>query len=173
MASIYEVSRIINAIATGLKEECLKCMDENRNVVESLVREQLYSGMNGKERLLSPTYDNDPFFEEKGQWFHRNKQYKHWKLKKTPPIESEVLFLPPRPVEVPNLFITGTFHDSITARSNNSGLLITSIGFIDGPDIEKKYGGEIFMLGETGRAYFNNNILLPWLKRFFNNCGYK
>lgn len=173
MASIYEVSRIINAIATGLEDECLKCMDENKDIVESLVREQLYSGLNGKERLLSPTYDNDPYFEEHGHWFHRSKQYKYWKLKKTPPIESEVLFLPPRPSEVPNLFITGTFHESITAHLNTSGLLITTIGFVEGPNIERKYGADIFMLGETGRRYFNNKILRPWLKRFFNECGYK
>ena len=59
MASIDEVYEVIHKINTGIKRECLACMEDNSNVIESLVREQLYSGMNGKDRLLSPDYDND------------------------------------------------------------------------------------------------------------------
>ena len=62
MASIDEVYEVIHKIATGIKRECLACMEDNSNVIESLIREQLYSGMNGKERLLRPDYDNDPYF---------------------------------------------------------------------------------------------------------------
>lgn len=173
MASIEEVYNIIHKISTGIEKECIDCLDDNKNIVEGLIREQLYSGQNGKGRLLNPTYDNDPFFEEPGQWYHRKKQYKHWKESITPPIESEVLFLSPRPVEVPNLFITGTFHDSITAKLMADGLEIDTEGFVDGPDIKEKYGEDIFMLGETGRKYFLKNVLRPWLDKFIINSGYK
>ena len=172
MASIEEVYNVIHKISTGIEKECVDCLDDNKGIVEGLIREQLYSGQNGKGRLLNPTYDNDPFFEEPGRWYHRSKQYKHWKEKITPPIGSEVLFLPPRPVEVPNLFITGRFHDSITAKLIDNGLEIDTEGFIDGPDIKEKYGENIFMLGETGRKYFLKNILRPWLEKFIVNCGY-
>lgn len=172
MASIEEVYRVIHKIATGIKDECIDCLDENKDVVEGLIREQLYSGQNGKGKLLSPTYEDDPFFEEPGHWFHRRKQYKHWKEKITPPIESEVLFLPPRPVEVPNLFITGTFHDSITATLIPDGLKIDTEGFKDGNDIKSKYGDDIFLLGSEGQRYFSEHILRPWLERFIKNCGY-
>ena len=170
MASIDEVYEVIHKINTGIKRECLACMEDNSNVIESLIREQLYSGMNGKERLLRPDYDNDPYFNEPGPWFHR---YKKWKNDITPPIESEVLFLPPRPVEVPNLYITGKFHDSIQARLSGEVMEIKTIGFNEGPDIEKKYGSEIFELGDTAKKYFSERILRPWLEKFISNSGYR
>lgn len=173
MASIDEVYEVIHKINTGIKRECLACMEDNSNVIESLIREQLYSGMNGKERLLRPYYDNDPYFNEPGPWFHRAKSYKKWKNDITPPIESEVLFLPPRPVEVPNLYITGKFHDSIQARLSGEVMEIKTIGFNEGPDIEKKYGSEIFELGDTAKKYFSERILRPWLEKFISNSGYR
>ena len=60
MANIYEVSKTINAIAAGLEEECLNCMDANKSIIRDCIQEQLYSGMDGTDRCLSPTYDNDP-----------------------------------------------------------------------------------------------------------------
>lgn len=172
MASIEEVYDVIHKIATGIEDECAVCLDDNKDIVEGLIREQLYSGQNGKGKLLHPTYENDPFFEEPGRWYHRGKQYKHWKEAITPPIGSEVLFLPPRPVEVPNLFITGRFHDSITAKLVDGGLDIDTVGFADGLSIKEKYGDDIFMLGDIGRKYFAENILRPWLERFIINSGY-
>ncbi|WP_300697550.1 hypothetical protein [uncultured Bacteroides sp.] len=173
MASIEEVYKVVHQIAMGIESECEACLLDNGNIVEGLVREQLYAGQNGKGRLLNPTYENDPFFEEPGRWFHRSKQYKHWKAKITPPIESEVLFLPPRPLEVPNLFITGTFHNSIMARPVAGGLSVDTIGFKDGNDIKGKYGEDIFVLGDEGKEYFAKHILRPYLERFFENCGYR
>lgn len=173
MASIEEVYNVIHVIATGIEKECTDCMADNTDIVEGLIREQLYSGQDGKGKLLKPTYDNDPFFEERGRWYHRAKQYKHWKEKITPPIQSEVLFLPPRPIEVPNLFITGKFHDSIVAKMRTKTIETTTAGFRDGPAIQKKYGNDIFRLGDAGREYFSQNILRPWLERFIKRSGYK
>ena len=158
MASIDEVYEVIHKINTGIKRECLACMEDNSNVIESLLR---------------PDYDNDPYFNEPGPWFHRAKSYKKWKNDITPPIESEVLFLPPRPVEVPNLYITGKFHDSIQARLSGEVMEIKTIGFNEGPDIEKKYGSEIFELGDTAKKYFSERILRPWLEKFIANSVYR
>lgn len=173
MASINQMYEVIHAIRMGFESEIRDCMYENTGIIEGLIREQIYAGQNGNGKLLNPTYENDPFFEEKGRWYHRNKQYKHWKEKITPPITSEVLFLPPRPVEVPNLFITGRFHDSITALKSSDGISITTKGFTAGKDIVSKYGDSIFMLGKEGKSYFSHNILRPWLERFIKKCGYR
>lgn len=173
MASISEVYNVIHAIHLGLESEVRLCMKDNSRVIEGLIREQIYAGQDGKGKLLNPTYDTDPFFEENGRWYHRSKQYKHWKKKITPPITSEVLFLPPRPVEVPNLFITGKFHDSITALPSSDGINISTEGFASGKDIVSKYGGSIFVLGNEGKAYFSQKVLRPWLDRFIKKCGYR
>ena len=86
---------------------------------------------------------------------------------------SEMLYLPPRPVEVPNLFITGTFYDSITADRIDSGLRFSTKGFTDGSSIEKKYGEQILGIGDTAKEYFNIMYLRPWMERFFSECGYR
>lgn len=173
MASIYEVSKIINAIATGIEDECLKCMDENKNIIRDSIQEQLFSGIDGTDRCLTPTYDNDPYFNEPGPWQNKPEKYKRWKEKITPPISSYLLNLPPRPTEVPNLFITGTFYDSIRLKKRNADMQVFTEGFIDGPDILKKYGDKIFSLGSTAREYFIMMHLRPWIERFFRECGYK
>lgn len=173
MAGFEEVSRIIHAIASSIEEECARCLIEHKDVVVDCIQEQLYSGQDGAGHLLNPTYDNDPYFKEDGPWKNKAEKYKRWKESITPPVQSEMLFLPPRPVEVPNLFITGTFYDSIRVDKKGYGLQIGSSGFKDGPDIEKKYGERILTIGDTAKEYFNLMYLRPWISRFFKNCGYK
>lgn len=173
MASIYEVARIVGMIADGLEDEVIDCMDSNKGVVRDCIQEQLYSGLNGNERLLSPTYDDDPFFNEDGPWKDKAERYKRWKERITPPVTSHMLNLPPRPLEVPNLFILGTFYDSISVRKGNGGVTVYSDGFVDGSSIVQKYGENILSLGPTAREYFILNHLRPWLERFFVRCNYK
>ena len=50
---------------------------------------------------------------------------------------------------------------------------IKTIGFNEGPDIEKKYGSEILELGDTAKKYFSERILRPWLEKFIANSGYR
>ena len=173
MADFDKLYSVIHSIASGIEGEVVKCMEENKGVLVDCIREQLYSGLDGTEHLLNPDYDNDTYFNEPGPWQNRSEQYKHWKEKITPPLRGEMLYLPPRPVEVPNLFITGTFHDSIIAKGIGEGLNFGTTGFKEGPSIEKKYGENILAVGNTAKEYFNLMYLRPWLERFFNECGYR
>jgi hypothetical protein len=59
MADFDKVYDVIHSIASGFKGECVKCMEENKNVLIDCIQEQLYSGLDGTEHLLNPTYDND------------------------------------------------------------------------------------------------------------------
>ena len=166
MADFDELHRVIHSIASGFKEECVRCMEEHKNVLVDCIQEQLYSGLDGTEHLLNPDYDTDTYFNEPGPWQNRAEQYKRWKERITPPLRSEMLYLPPRPVEVPNLFITGTFYDSITADRIDSGLRFSTKGFTDGSSIEKKYGEQILGIGDTAKEYFSIMYLRPWMERF-------
>ena len=172
MASIEEVYNVIHRIASGIEESVLECMGRNADIVEGMVREQLYSGLDGNGDYLSPTYDDDPYFREKGPWQNRAQAYKHWKERITPPEPSRRLGLPARPVEVPNLFITGPFHRSIKAELRGERLTVFTSGFRDGPLIERKYGAAIFSLGTRAREYFVGNLLRPHLRQFYRRCGY-
>ena len=84
----------VNTAVDGFEDAVLACLETNKGVVEDIVQEQLYSGVDGNGNYLSPTYDDDPYFKtpEHSRW------YKNWKERITPPIQGEMLFLPPRPV---------------------------------------------------------------------------
>ena len=60
---IDEVAEIIGRIADGLEETLLKCLYDNSGVVLNAITEQLYSGLDGDGKHLSPSYDDDPFFD--------------------------------------------------------------------------------------------------------------
>ena len=167
------LEQVLDAISEGIEESILECLDEKRDIITTSVTEQLYSGLDGNGELLSPTYDDDPYFNEFGRWHGAAYAYKKWKERITPPMRSPMLGLPPRPVDVPNLFITGMFHESIKAARVGDVVRVYTSGFNDGPLIEKKYGEAIFKLTDDAREYFNIYALRPWLNDFMRNCGYR
>ena len=174
MADFEKLENVINRIASGFEKSCMDCLQENNIEVADLVREQLYSGLDGNTDSLRPGYSEDPYFRETTSMWHNDPDgYIEWKRKITPPIKSPRLNLPPRPVDVPNLYITGPFHESIRASVAGDTLSIDTVGFVNGPDIVRKYGNDILMLGKDAREYVVLQLLEPFLKRFFKQCGYK
>lgn len=169
---IEEVAKIIGKIADGFEEACIKCLEDRSPVIRNAIIEQLYSGQDGAGQYLSPTYDNDPFFEEEGFWHHRAKDYKAWKYSITPPASEPMLGLPPRPADVPNLYIDGTFYSEISVRREGVVLEIDP-GTGNGPAIVQKYGDTILNIGPTAIEYFNTTCMLPAIDSFFKECGYK
>ncbi|MDE5976544.1 MAG: hypothetical protein K2G69_08345 [Muribaculaceae bacterium] len=176
---IGEVDNIIKRLAEGFEEACLRCLQDNSSQLPMLIREQLWSGVDGNGEYLSPNYDNDPFFSQR-YWYHTmddvlyegSSGYKAWKLKITPPERGDILGLPARPENIPNLFIDGTFHASIKSRTVTGGVEI----FTDsrsGGDIVGKYGSQIFNLTEEAVVWFNESFMRPAIAAFFNNCGYR
>lgn len=165
-------------MAAGISEEIARCMDENRHEMTASVREQLYSGIDGEGKPLSPSYLADPYFqdpraayfdEERGFWvscYRRPDLYMDWKRRITPPVPGERLGLPPRAEETPNLFIVGTFHGSIDAKGTGRGVEIFTFGWDEGPAVERKYGSRIFGLSDAAVGHFNERFLLPWLRRW-------
>lgn len=169
---IQEVADIINSIATGFKSACLDCMKANQGIFLDSVKEQLYSGLNGEGKHLSPTYDDDPYFDLPGRWHNRGKAYKEWKLAITPPVRGVMLGLPSRPDAVPNLFINGMFYSEITIGRKDEGLEIDP-GDGKGPDIVGKYGDNILSPGNEAIEYFNRNFMIPAIEKFLKDCGYR
>ena len=163
----------------GIQPEILRCMDGNKHEMVVSVREQLYSGIDGRGAPLSPSYSQDPYFrdqlagffdEEADTWvscFMRPDLYIAWKQRITPPVASGRLGLPARSIDQPNLFIFGTFHSSIDARAVSKGIEIFTFGWDGGPQVERKYGSQIFALSSQAVAHFNTNYLMPWLRRWF------
>lgn len=171
--NIEEVADIINKIALGIEETCMKCLADNSETVVHAVTEQLYSGLDGDSDYLEPTYDNDPYFDDPdSRWYQRAKEYKQWKYNITPPEISPMLGFSPRPEEVPNLFIDGTFYSTISAFRRGDELVVESIRG-DGPEIVAKYGDQILEMSDRAVKYFNVELLLPAIEQFFKECGYQ
>lgn len=169
---IQGVYDIIHKIAEGFERNALQCLDAQSRTIVDLIQEQLYSGVDGAGEYLEPTYDDDPFFNEPGYWHNRAAAYKAWKYEITPPVSSPRLCLAPRPVEVPNLFIDGTFFGQINASMKGDGLEV-SPGNGNGPAIKGKYGDKLFMLGTDAVEWFNLEYLGPAIEIFFKESGYR
>lgn len=169
----------ISRMKAQIQPEIVRCMDDNRSEMTMSVREQLYSGIDGRGAPLSPSYSADPFFQQKRAGYYDNEagmfvpcylhpeRYSEWKQRITPPEASDRLGLPARDVDIPNLFIVGTFHQSIDARGTTNGVEIFTSGWDEGPAVERKYGSQIFGLSDPAVAHFNKNFLMPWLFRWY------
>lgn len=172
MGTIKESLDSIIKLVNGFDGMLHETMKESRGDVYDLVIDQLYSGLNGRDKPLRPTYLNDPWFKssESGQWKNNGKGYAMWKKEERAPAPSFQGY-PPRDMYTPNLIITGKFYDSIRVSSSSKGLKIETSDMNMGKDIEKKYGSIIFGLGSKSRAYFIEYVLNPALKKYFSKFG--
>lgn len=163
---------MIERMVDGFEPQVIQCLSDNLPVAEDAVREQMYSGLDGNDKQLSPTYDSDPYFEEPGTWYHRSAAYKQWKREITPPTTGAMLNLPPRADNVPNLFINGKFYSEVFATISGDTLVIGAASDGAAPDILAKYGEQLLQLSPTAIGHFNNRYILPHIWRFFEQCGY-
>lgn len=62
MATIKEALDNVTAFVNGFEGEIQNTMYSNKSLVREFVTEQLYSGVNGNDKPLRPTYLNDPWF---------------------------------------------------------------------------------------------------------------
>lgn len=172
MGTIVDVQGKFAGFLGEFEGTVLATMEDNREEVADYIREQLYSGVDGKEKPLRPTYRSDPWFksEEAGIWKGRATQYMKWKKRITPPARSWLGF-PERGADTPNLIITGVFHDSIKARPFSKGLKIGSEGTPMGADIERKYGRDIFRVSDKAVGHFVKYLLGPRLVALYRKWG--
>lgn len=172
MGTIADAEKRFAGFLGGFESEVVRVMQENRSEVEEYIREQLYSGLNGREKPLRPTYRNDPWFrsEEAGHWKGRAEQYIKWKRSITPPARSWLGY-DERSADTPNLIITGEFYGSIHARPFAKGLKIGSEGTPMGADIERKYGNVIFKPGNKAVGHFVEYLLKPRLAEYCRKWG--
>lgn len=168
-----EFSEYVNRwkkFADNLESQLVKKMHQDAPQFEEYIREQLYSGVDGDERPLTPGYMEDPYFQIYKDPKKAAEQYKNWKTKIQPPKPSYLGFRA-RGNNTPNLIIRGDFYSSITAIPISDGVRIISYGVEFGTDIERKYGSQIFKISDKAGSHYVEYRLLPKIERFFNECG--
>lgn len=124
----------------------------NRFVILELNQTQLLSGRNSEGNLLTPGYLSDPYFETpeaaaRYANFKRDMQGFHDSL-----IEQQGIY-PQKPVDTPNLIITGVFQDDMYINAGNGTYTIDS-HYRKTKDIESKYGFLVFGLAPPSRLWF-------------------
>lgn len=142
------------------------------DVFVDFVHQQLYSGLDGNQEPLRPTYLEDPWFNtpEAGRFQGKPRWYMAWKAKITPPTRAYI-GLPGRAMETPNLIIRGDFYDSITAAAIPGGLRISTEGLSFGKDIEEKYGSAIFKISPMAVQEFLYTYLEPEINNYYKSLG--
>lgn len=96
-------------IINGLKkfnahDEILHIVEENKEKLSALQRDQMLKGRGIDGEYIRPFYSENPYFKKPGSAL----KYAQWKQKITPNSE--------RPLDVPNLTINNRFHDSIFTK---------------------------------------------------------
>lgn len=81
MASIIEAERNFDELVAGFEPMIRDIMAAQKKEVQVYITEQLYSGINGNDKPLRPTYLNDPYFKNKesGSWYKNARGYMIWK----------------------------------------------------------------------------------------------
>ena len=157
---IGEFSGRFQRFAENLRGEIISSLVKDRYEFVIYVKQQLYSGLDGYEQPLRPTYMTDPYFKEVygKNWVNEARRYMNWKEDITPPSPSFLGFNP-RKKETPNLIVTGEFYSSITANGTPDGFSIGTSGLSFGNEIEGKYGSKIFKISPSAKKYYAAHFL--------------
>lgn len=136
--------------------EAGKIVQDNKQQVLELNKDQLWAGENTEGMPIRPSYFEDPFFKTKQQ----ARAYANWKQKITPN--------PNRHYGTPNLYINGYYYRSLDMRVQGTEVVYTST-LIGGEDIDAQYQN-IRGLSPINMQRFINTKILPELIQALNNA---
>ena len=87
MATIKGASDTFARLNAGFPPMLTQLIQANGMELGGYVREQLWSGLDGDEKELRPTYLTDPYFKERygSAWRIMAERYADWKMEITPP----------------------------------------------------------------------------------------
>lgn len=151
-----------NLSTLNLVEQIETLMQEDKQLLTVLQRDQLWAGQKADGMLITPSYENDT------EYFHSvaaAQRYSAWKdslsQRKHNPIFAE------RPSGTPNLIITGRWLYDALVIDIGGGKLSINVNSPIGGKLEAKYGEALLGLNHTALEYYVEEILFPRLQR---NC---
>lgn len=144
MSTIHALRRRLTDLDTG--KIITEAMVENAPLLGEINLSQLYAGKTRKGIDLSPTYQEDPYFDDKGG-LAAAQAYSDWKDRITPSSE--------RRPGVPNLIINGFYYASRKVVVTGSGVINYGSDYLD---LTAKYGEEIDGLGGKYKKEFLDTL---------------
>ena len=181
MSTIAGAANAVRMLKDNFWPDVTNSLRDSEGLIHDLITDQLMSGLDENKRPLKPTYLDDPYFVETTKTPEAAKKkahnYKAYKERITPPDASDILHLPPRDSNTPNLIIRGDYHASIlpvVQAGKDGGKIVTkSVGFYAGDDLEKKYGPGHLGLTPEAKAYLLDERVMPAIKKLFEKYGFK
>jgi hypothetical protein len=171
---LSDISNNINDIRRfiadgGIYDVASKVAGDNKGELLDLNRDQLLSGRNINNTLLSPTYLDDDYFntpeaKRKGQTAKNYARAKSLLLAgHNARIKHNGLY-PAKPENVPNLIVTGPFQDGMFINVTDRVYYVGS-SYDDSGDIQAKYSYLVFGFAPPSVVYFYNKYIFPEVKK--------
>lgn len=126
----------------------ISSLEQTKDALLDLNRDQLYDGKTRDGRDLSPTYQEDPYFKTA----EAAQRYSDWKDKITPN--------PNRKSGVPNLFINGYLHNSMAVKISGQNVFYSASAPF-GNEVEQKFTDKIYGLGGVYKEEYLKQDLGP------------
>lgn len=143
-----------------------RVVNKRLQVLLSLNRDQMLLGRNTEGEILTPSYLNDPYFDNKLQaQIYAAMKYSLESQHKSR-IENPTLY-PDKDRNTPNLIVTGTFQDNMFVFPEGDSFLIGST-YSEAGDIERKYRNLVFGLSPESKDFFYENYIYPELVKLLN-----
>lgn len=134
--------------------EAISIITDNKDNLLEMQKKQLMDGIGVDGEYIRPFYSENPYFKTTEKAY----AYALWKQKITPN--------PSRPIDVPNLFINGQYHESLMININNDEIEIHGTDN-NAADIESVHSTALG-INEENRTDFAQNILFPQIQTVFN-----
>lgn len=151
MFTIAKIKQNVTRTRDSIEDTSVLAIQLTSDILVEENRDQLYDGKDRLGRDITPSYLDDPYFKSR----ESAQRYSDWKDTITPN--------PNRTKGTPNLYIVGTYHKSI--KIDVSGTSIIYKASFRGPEIEAKYGENIYGLGGSRRLKYTEGVLKPVLVR--------
>ena len=134
-------------------------LHENQEQAVNLVKDQLYSGLDGNLKLLTPSYSQDPFFKT------REAALKYAKFKATQNPRTINPLFGAKPYDTPNLIVNGKFVYDRMRMVSLKDRVAFEIGGRLRNEIPKKYGKNTLKLSTKAVTYLKDNGVDDYVKR--------
>lgn len=140
MASINTILNKVKRFERGWINRLSQTLNENKNVVLQLNKEQLLSGIGSDGNPLSPTYNQDDFFktQEGRDRYLEQKKGKEANPKYNSLYRKVYNLYGTRDVQTPNLIVTGKYHKSLKVTVKKKSFLVKGT-WSKAKNIENKY----------------------------------
>lgn len=139
-------------------------VEENKDVLLSINKDQLLLGRDSEGNILSPSYIEDPYFKTK----EHAESYARMKYALESKHNHRIWFpaqYPDKDRNTPNLIVRGNFQDEMYITTGKDEFKINST-YIDSNDIDNKYKGKVFGIAPRYREYFYIEFMKDDLKRY-------